>query len=103
MGKLYLRRYGVDSQPQKWRIKQYILTFFILFSSLLPWQDAMAGYDTWRRDFCSFYWDAYSGYVKCSARYWTKKGAGSHATGWRSDEGGCKIEVGSPSFANFFN
>lgn len=101
MGKLYLRRYGTDSQPQKWRIKQYILTFFILFSSLLPWQDAMAGYDTWRRDFCSFYWDAYSGYVKCSARYWTKKGAGSHATGWRSDEGGCKIEVGSPSFANF--
>ena len=45
MGKLYLRRYGVDSQPQKWRIKQFILTFFILFSSLLPCQKAMARYD----------------------------------------------------------
>lgn len=99
MGKLYLRRYGVDSQPQKWRIKQFILTFFILFSSLLPWQEAMAGCDSygnvecWKKCYNDVYWDAESGCIHYKVRYWQNWGSDAYEdwSGFRKDEGGLEI------------
>lgn len=71
----YLRRHGTDSMPKKRRLRRWLLTLFVLFCSMSPWQGVQA-YTDYDRNWSSISFDPTTGCIVYDLRIYQSYGGG---------------------------
>lgn len=90
----YLRRHGTDSMQKKRRQRRWLLTLFVLFCSMSPWQGVQA-YTDWNYKWNSFKWNVEKGCIEYSVRYFQTWGGGNvdGYCGFAADENPAGAEI----------
>ncbi len=85
----YLRRHGTDSMPKKRRLRRWLLTLFVLFCSMSPWQGVQA-YTDWNADWSQIWFEPSTGCINYNLRIY-------------QSFGGAATNCGSSGFSDDFN